>query len=441
MLYCTIRHIHGLLTLLGKAINGVDLTGLLPVPLYVTWTDKERDAVKEFREKTAKYIKPEHSDYYIGRFLIARKWDMSKSTELFINAMKWREEENIDGLVETFPDDYWFEILSEYWPTSISPTRYHYTKDGCPIMYERIGLVSPILVDYIPLRTLFLWHVYCIELMERENAKVAINNGYSPGTILCEDLSALSAGHMYGKMVNLIKTISASDEQRFPESIRKIYIVNPPKIFDMALGLLKPFLDERTLQKFANGSPKDFTKEWKEVIGEENLPKYLGGSLEWDPPCGGDVKKILDSKGIKPEKVSINRRASHTVEVDAKSGQTVYFQVMLKRSDIPLSIYSKNQDLKKVDVVAPKRYDADNSPFLLSYTAAEDGTFGLLLDNTDSPMLGRSVKVLKWVKDPFKPKNEEKKASVKKSSSKKKKESTKSPRTKSPKEEKKDGTQ
>lgn len=41
----------------------------------------------------------------------------------------------------------------------------------CPIMYERIGLVSPKIVDYIPLRTLFLWHVYCIELMERQNEK------------------------------------------------------------------------------------------------------------------------------------------------------------------------------------------------------------------------------------------------------------------------------
>jgi hypothetical protein len=236
---------------------------------------------------------------------------------------------------------------------------------------------------------------------------------------------------MYGKMVNLIKTISGSDEQRYPESIRKIYIVNPPKIFDVALSLLKPFLDERTLQKFANGSPKDFTKEWKEVIGEDNLPKYLGGGLDWDPPAGGDVKKLMDAKGIKPEKVSINRRASHFVEVDVKSGQTVHFQIMLKRSDIPLSIYLKDKADKKTDVVAPKRYDADSSPFLLTYTAKEDGTYGILMDNTDSPMLGRKVKVLKWVKDPLKPKTEKK--SEKKSKEKKKSSSGKS-RSKTPKD-------
>lgn len=411
----------------GKSVNGVDLTAHLPVPLYATWTDKERGLIKDFREKAGKWVKPTHSDYYLGRFLIARKWDLNKSTDLFINAMKWREDENIDTLVERFPHDYWYEFLSEYWPTSISPHRYHVTKDGCPIMYERIGLVSPVLVDYVPLTTLFLWHVYCIELMERENEKVIDANGFSPGTILCEDLSALSAGHLYGKMTNLVKTISASDEQRFPESIRKIYIVNPPKIFDMALNMLKPLMDERTLQKFCNGSPKDFMKEWKEVIGEDNLPKYLSGSLEWDPPAGGDVKKLMDAKGIKPVKASILRRGNHTVETDVKSGQTVYFQVMLKRSDIALSIYNKKAE--KQFVVPAKKFDADNSPFLLSWTATEDGTYGVLIDNGDSPMLGRAVKTLYWVKDPLPKASPAEEKKEKKKESSRKKEGTKSPRS------------
>lgn len=74
-------------------INGVDLTNWLPVPLPCTFTDKEKDAIKTMREQCAKHIKPEHTDWYLSRFLIARKWDMAKATELFNNAMKWREEE------------------------------------------------------------------------------------------------------------------------------------------------------------------------------------------------------------------------------------------------------------------------------------------------------------------------------------------------------------
>jgi len=271
--------------------------------------------------------------------------------------------------------------------------------------------------------------VYTVELLERENQRVVSNIGFSPGNILCEDLDALAASHVT-KMSNLIKTISASDEARYPESVRKIYIVNPPGVFSLAMAVVKPWLDERTLQKFSNGSPSAFTEEWKTVVGEENLPKYLGGSLEWAPPAGGNVKKHLEAKGIKIDKVAISRRGDHTIDVSAKKDQIIHFQVMIKRSDIAASIHLKKGDKKEV-VLAPKKVDSDSSPVILSVVAPEDGDYVLYLDNTDSPMMGRNLKTLVWVKDPFVPKEVEvkEKTSIKKSkSSKSKGSSTKSPR-------------
>lgn len=66
-----------------------------------TFGEKEKNAIKEFREKCGDKVKPGHSDWYLARFLIARKWDMGKATELFINAMKWREEEVSTAFFET----------------------------------------------------------------------------------------------------------------------------------------------------------------------------------------------------------------------------------------------------------------------------------------------------------------------------------------------------
>jgi hypothetical protein len=31
---------------------------------------------------------------------------------------------------------------------------------------------------------------------------------------------------------------------------------------------------------------KDFHDEWESIIGLENVPKYLGGTLDWEPPHG-----------------------------------------------------------------------------------------------------------------------------------------------------------
>jgi len=239
--------------------------------------------------------------------------------------------------------------------------------------------------------------------------------GFSPGNILFEDLDALSAGHVT-KMSNLIKTISASDEQRYPESVRKIYIVNPPGVFALAMGVVRPWLDERTLQKFANGTNSDFAKEWKEVVGEDNLPRYLGGNFDWTPSPGGSVKKLLEAKGIKIEKMSVSRRGENWIEVRATRNQTIHVQIMMKHLDIGCGIYFKTGEKTKDSVLATKKYDSDSAPHLISHVAQEDGEYLIHLDNTDSHLMARKLKFLYWVKDPFVPKPKEEKERRKKKS-------------------------
>jgi len=181
------------------SINGVDLTAHLPTPLWVTFGDKEKKAIEEFKEIVKTNILPHHDDYYFSRFLVARKWVMADATTLFINAMKVRQTESIDQILETFPQTFWYKTLTQYWPTSISPTRLHVAKDGCPVMYERIGLVNPKLADLIPLEVLIRHHLYNVEIMELANRKIVEKNGFSAGTILIEDLEELSTSHLYKK--------------------------------------------------------------------------------------------------------------------------------------------------------------------------------------------------------------------------------------------------
>lgn len=97
-------------------------------------------------------------------------------------------------------------------------------------------------------------HLYNVEIMERENRKIVDKEGFSAGTILIENLEDLSTSHMYGKVVKLISGIAARDEVSYPESIRKVYIVNPPAVFSMVWTIMKPFIEERTQAKFSFGS-------------------------------------------------------------------------------------------------------------------------------------------------------------------------------------------
>lgn len=122
-------------------LNEVDLTEVLATPMWLSLNEKEKTMIQEFKVQVKDFILPHHTDYYFSCFLIARKWDMKLSVELFINAMKHRQEEKIDDILETFPQTFWYNTLADYWPTSVNAVKFHYAKDGGPVVYERIGIL------------------------------------------------------------------------------------------------------------------------------------------------------------------------------------------------------------------------------------------------------------------------------------------------------------
>jgi len=341
--------------------------------------------------------------FFFSRFLVARKWDMKASVELFVNAMKLRKEEDVDNILETFPHEFWYKTVTEYWPTSISPLKFHIAKDGCPVMYERIGLVQPKLAELIPMDVLVRHHIYNVEIMERENRKIVEKNGFTAGTILIEELGDLNMGHMHGKVTKLISSIAARDEASYPESIRKVYIVNPPSMFSVVWAIMKPFIEERTQAKFSFGPAKEFKEEWDRIIGLENLPKYLGGSLDWDPPKGGNIKQYIPASLITME---IPRRGTHQFEVSVKSSQILHVEFLVKSGkDIGFAIFTKTgsdakKDRKEVEEYKLKKIEEEITPFHAKVTAKDDCTFIVVFDNSDSPMLARELTFHHYIMDP-----------------------------------------
>ena len=66
-------------------------------------SEDQEKALEQFR----KYIKdnnitdhPQYDDYYLLRFLRARKFDMEKTILMFTNFMDWRKENDVDNILE-----------------------------------------------------------------------------------------------------------------------------------------------------------------------------------------------------------------------------------------------------------------------------------------------------------------------------------------------------
>jgi hypothetical protein len=72
-----------------------------------------------------------HDDHLLLRFLRARKFDLTRTMEMFTNCENWRRSKNVDEIYETFRFDEQMEVNKIY------PRFYHKTdKQGRPIYVE-----------------------------------------------------------------------------------------------------------------------------------------------------------------------------------------------------------------------------------------------------------------------------------------------------------------
>lgn len=116
-------------------------------------------------------------DKFLLRFLRARKFDMDRSTQLFVNYFKYRAKYR-SMLGELTPKG--AEATLKEKIVSVLP---HPTKDGCKVMVARLGAFD--LDKHPPEAILRMLLVLLDHLIEEEETQVH-------GIVFCEDLAALT---------------------------------------------------------------------------------------------------------------------------------------------------------------------------------------------------------------------------------------------------------
>lgn len=84
----------------GSKKKAVEATGFMN-----DMSEEQERALEQFR----KYIKdnnitdhPQYDDYYLLRFLRARKFEMDKTILMFNNFIEWRKENSVDTILDIF---------------------------------------------------------------------------------------------------------------------------------------------------------------------------------------------------------------------------------------------------------------------------------------------------------------------------------------------------
>jgi len=218
-----------------------------PIPFTNKFSPKELAIIEKFKIEVKDSIPPPSDDLYYGtdffyaRWLVARDWDIPASTTMFINAMKWRKENNVSTIVERFEKTEYFKMLTEYWPSTIRNETNYWTYDNSVVFYGKLGTIDTSILDVIPIETIIEYHTYLVELLERKHTMIVRRYGYTKGNIMIEDLSNLTMAVLGLKLQDLIKKITYINENYYPLTLRRIHIINAPLVFNAIWAVVKNF--------------------------------------------------------------------------------------------------------------------------------------------------------------------------------------------------------
>ena len=261
-----------------------------------TLTPNEKEVmlkVKKYIVEELKITDKRWNNWQILRFCRARKFNYDKVIEMINKHLKWFAERKVDELALVDMSKY--SKLREIYVHGY----YHTDKQGRPVYIERTKMmkISACFAEYTE-DELIDYHIQSYErlinVVMPACSKAADKRIEKTLTIM--DFSGVNAFKLFvGKTKAFVKLATDIAQDHYPEILGNMYIINTGYLFSGLWALVKPWIDPKTQKKIVikSGSGK---KELLELIDEDKLPEFLGGTckdeLTNDP---GVFKEALDS--------------------------------------------------------------------------------------------------------------------------------------------------
>ncbi|KAF4370268.1 hypothetical protein G4B88_012952 [Cannabis sativa] len=181
---------------------------------------EEEEAVNVFRETllTKDLLPSRFDDYHtMLRFLKARKFDIDKTVNMWVDMLNWREEYGVDSIVKDFVYEEYEEVQRFY------PHGYHgIDKGGRPVYIERLGKIEPSKLMSVTTVDRFLkYHVQGFEKAFRERfpaCSVAAKRHIDSSTTIL-DVQGLN-WVSFGKLAHdLVMRMQKIDGDNYPEVV------------------------------------------------------------------------------------------------------------------------------------------------------------------------------------------------------------------------------
>ncbi|KAL8260732.1 hypothetical protein R6Q59_028685 [Mikania micrantha] len=255
--------------------------------------EEDEKVVNAFREiLIEKELLPNvHDDYHtLLRFLKARKFDIDKAVQMWVDMLNWRKDYGADSILKDFVYEEYEDVRKYY------PHGYHgVDREGRPVYIERLGKVDPSKLMNVTTVDRFLrYHVQGFEKAFSEKfpaCSVAARRHIDACTTIL-DVQGMN-WMSFGKVAHdLLMRMQKIDGDNYPETLHQMFIVNAGNGFKFAWNTVKGFLDPRTTSKIHVLGNK-YQSQLFEVIDSSQLPDFLGGSCS----CPNEGGCMMSDKG------------------------------------------------------------------------------------------------------------------------------------------------
>mmetsp|Transcript_12506 Transcript_12506/g.18722 ORF Transcript_12506/g.18722 Transcript_12506/m.18722 type:complete len:293 (-) Transcript_12506:57-935(-) len=212
------------------------------------------------------------SDAFYLRFLRARNFSKKKAMKMLVNFVaKYDDLDLYNKTIDDVPS-----VINTHAVQFLGPDKYQRQ-----IILITPGKHTPGSMDYREVEAAFLMAANIAELTldtpESKNEHITLMFHYKDWGLSNVDT----------KVDRIFMKVG---QDCMPERLGKSYFVQPPKVFQGVWTFCKPFLDEKTKNKFIFIDKLD---ELKDDIDDYVLPKVLGGSREHTPTLYEYLKAAL----------------------------------------------------------------------------------------------------------------------------------------------------